>query len=236
MVLAEDPAAAVQGVLVQVAGGLYLAQGTQVGGQVIRGEQGAGVVLAQDPELAFEGVLVQVAGGPQLAQDAQVDAQVIHRGQGLGWSSPRTRRCGAGCPGPGHGRPAPGPVVQVIARLAEQGLGVVVAQDPAPAVQGVLVQVAGGLRLAEPVQVGGEVIGGGQGAGVVLAEDPAAAIQYVLIQVAGLGPAAHLLQRPAEVVSDRQRVLMIVAEPVTPLRAQVAVRAKTMRVSPRTSR
>src|SRR3974377_96648 len=63
VVLAQDPAAAVQGVLAQVAGGLQVAQRPQVGGQVFRGGQGVGVVLAQDPVAAVQGVLVQVAGG-----------------------------------------------------------------------------------------------------------------------------------------------------------------------------
>src|SRR5262245_30026547 len=38
-----------------------------------------------------------------------------------------------------------------------QGVGVVVAEDAAAPVQGVLVQVAGGLVVAERAQVGGEV-------------------------------------------------------------------------------
>lgn len=59
-VLAQDLAAAVQGVLDQVAGGLHLTQGMQVRGQVMRGEQGGGVVLAPDPALAVQGVLAQV--------------------------------------------------------------------------------------------------------------------------------------------------------------------------------
>jgi hypothetical protein len=57
-------------------------------------------------------------------------------------------------------------------------------------------------------------------------EDPAAAVQGVLFQVAGVGPAAHLLQCPAQVGSDRQRVLVIGAEPVTPVLAQVAGRPR----------
>ena len=67
VVLAQDSAAAVQGVLVQVAGGPYLAQGAQVGGQVLRGSQGVGVVLTQDPAAAVQDVLAQVERGLQLA-------------------------------------------------------------------------------------------------------------------------------------------------------------------------
>jgi hypothetical protein len=78
VVLAQDPAAAVQGVPIQVAGGTHLAQGAQVGGQVMRGGQGGGMVPAQDLAQAVQGVLVQVAGRPDLAQLAQVKGQVIH--------------------------------------------------------------------------------------------------------------------------------------------------------------
>jgi hypothetical protein len=67
VVLTQDPAAAVQGVPVQVAGSPHLAQLAQVGGQVAGGAQGVGVVLAEDPAAAVQGVLVQVAGGLRLA-------------------------------------------------------------------------------------------------------------------------------------------------------------------------
>ena len=98
----------------------------------------------------------------------------------------------------------------------------VLAQHPAAAVQGVLVQVAGGLHLPQLAQVDGEVIGGDQGVGVVLAQHPALAVQGVLVQVAGFGVAAHVPERPGKVVRDRQRVLVVVAEPVAPLLAQIA--------------
>ena len=47
----------------------------------------------------------------------------------------------------------------------------VVAEDPAAAGEGVLVEVAGLLVLAQRAQVGGEVVGRGEGVGVVVAED-----------------------------------------------------------------
>jgi hypothetical protein len=62
VVLAQDAAAAVEGVLVQVAGGLYLAQLAQVVSQDGGRTQSAAVVLAQDAAMAVKGVLVQVAG------------------------------------------------------------------------------------------------------------------------------------------------------------------------------
>jgi len=49
-----------------------LAQRAQVQGQVVRGDQGAGVVLAQHPAAAVQGVLVQVPGRLHLTQRAQV--------------------------------------------------------------------------------------------------------------------------------------------------------------------
>jgi hypothetical protein len=61
MVWAQDAAAAVEGVLVQVAGGLNLAQLAQVDGQVVGGVQGVGMVWAQDAAAAGQGVVVQVA-------------------------------------------------------------------------------------------------------------------------------------------------------------------------------
>ena len=75
MVFAQDAAAAVQGVLVQVAGCLYLTQRAQVEGQVSGGVQGVGVVLAQDPAAAVQRVLVQVAGCLYFTQLAQVVGQ-----------------------------------------------------------------------------------------------------------------------------------------------------------------
>src|SRR5262249_5328627 len=84
VVLAQDAAAAVEGVLVQVAGGLELAQRAQVGGQVAGGGQRVGVVLAQDAAAAVEGVVGQVAGGLEVAQRTQVMSQVGSGDQGIG--------------------------------------------------------------------------------------------------------------------------------------------------------
>src|SRR5215472_6810727 len=80
-----------------------------------------------------------------------------------------------------------------------QSLGVVVAQDVAAAVEGVLVQVAGGLQVPELEQVGGEVAGGGQSVGVVVAQDVAAAVEGVLVQVAGGPHISKLVQVGGEV-------------------------------------
>ena len=62
MVLAQDPAAAGEGVLAEGAGLLVVAQRGQVAGEVVGRGEGVGVVVAQDPPAAGEGVLVEGAG------------------------------------------------------------------------------------------------------------------------------------------------------------------------------
>ena len=84
---------------------------------------------------------------------------------------------GPGCPGPGRGPPGARPARAGRWRgcsARDQGVGVVLAQDPAASGQGVLVQVAGGLLLTQLLQVSGEVAGRDQGVGVVVAQDAAA--------------------------------------------------------------
>src|SRR2546421_69078 len=77
VVLAQDGAAAVEGVLIQVPGGLYSAEFAQVVSQDGGGGQSVAVVLAQDAAVTVEGVLVQVPGGLYVAQLAQADGQVV---------------------------------------------------------------------------------------------------------------------------------------------------------------
>ena len=207
VVLAEDPAAAGQGVLVQVAGGLHLPlpcrsparflaerkvsgwssprtrrrrsrvswsrsraactspSSRRSAARLAGGGQGVGVVLAQDPAAAVQGVLVQVTGGLDLAQLRRSTARLLAAPGCRGGPRPGPGACGPGCPGAGRGRPAPRPVAQVGGQVSGggQGVGVVLAQDPALAVQGVLVQVAGGLHFAQLAQVDGEEAGGGPG-------------------------------------------------------------------------
>ena len=103
VVLAQDPAAAVQGVLVQVAGGLHLAQRRAGRWPGYSRRPRCRVVLAQDPAAAVQGVLVQVAGGLRLAQLAQVDRRVGRRSGCLGGLRPGRGASGPGCPGPGRG-------------------------------------------------------------------------------------------------------------------------------------
>ena len=92
VVWAQDLAAAAEGVVVQIAGGLDLAQLAHVVGQGAGRGQGVGVVLAQDPAAAGEGVTVQVPGGCCLAQLAQLVGEVVGGVEGVGVVLARTRR------------------------------------------------------------------------------------------------------------------------------------------------
>ncbi len=95
-----------------------------------------------------------------------------------------------------------------------QGVGVVLAQHPAPAGQGVLVQRAGPHMLTQQVQVGGEVVGRAQGVGVVVAQHPAAAGQGVLIQFAGPLVLTQMTQVEGEIIGRKQGVRVLLAEHV----------------------
>jgi hypothetical protein len=64
VVLAQDAAAAGQGVFVQPLGRLVLAQLEQRGGEVAGGGQGVGVVLAEVAAAAGQGVFVELHLGP----------------------------------------------------------------------------------------------------------------------------------------------------------------------------
>ena len=77
VILAQDPAAAVQGVLVQIPRGPHLAQLAQVVGQDCGGAQRAVVVLAQDPPTADTGWPGSAgASAPSLATGTAVEAWV----------------------------------------------------------------------------------------------------------------------------------------------------------------
>jgi hypothetical protein len=62
VVLAQDPSAADEGVLVERAGLLVVAQRVQVAGEVVGRAEGLGVILAQDTAITGQGVLVEGAG------------------------------------------------------------------------------------------------------------------------------------------------------------------------------
>ena len=69
MVLAQDAAAAGQGVFVQLPGRLVLVQLGQLADEDEGGGQGVGVVLAQDAAAAGQGVFAQLPGRLALPED-----------------------------------------------------------------------------------------------------------------------------------------------------------------------
>jgi hypothetical protein len=77
VVLTQDPAAPGKSVLVEVLGGLYLAQAAQVEDETMGGDQRVRVVLALNAATTGKSVFVPVAGGVRLAQFAQVVAKVF---------------------------------------------------------------------------------------------------------------------------------------------------------------
>ena len=120
MVLAQDAAAAGQGVFAQLPGRLVLADRTQADGQAVSGGQGVGVVLAQHAAAAGQGVFAQLPGRLMLAAVTNAGGQVAGGDQGAGVPADRTQADGQAIGG-------------------GQGVGVVLAQDAAAAGQGVFV-------------------------------------------------------------------------------------------------
>jgi hypothetical protein len=82
VVVAEHPASAGQGVLVELAGILMLAQRAQAGGEIVGQVQSGGVVIAHHPAVAAQGVLVEFVGLLMLAQRAQAGGEVVGQAQG----------------------------------------------------------------------------------------------------------------------------------------------------------
>jgi hypothetical protein len=81
VVVAEDAASASEGVLVELAGLLDLAQLAEIGGQVVRGGERVRVVGTEDAAAALEGVLVEFASLLVLAPRAQFDGAVVRLGE-----------------------------------------------------------------------------------------------------------------------------------------------------------
>ena len=75
MVVTQHPAAPGQGVLVECAGLLILAQRAQIGGEPAGRGEGVGVVVAQHAAEAGEGVVLELAGLLVLAQRSQGEAE-----------------------------------------------------------------------------------------------------------------------------------------------------------------
>jgi hypothetical protein len=99
VVVAEDAAAALECLLVELAGPLVLAQLAEIGGEVVRGGEGVRVVGTEDPAAALEGVLVELAGLLVLATGAQFDRAVVSVGEGVGMV---VAEGGVAVEGPGH--------------------------------------------------------------------------------------------------------------------------------------
>ena len=157
VVRTQDATAAGEGVLVEGAGLLVLTQRGQPDGEVVGRGEGVGVVLAQDPAAAGEGVLVERRGPAACSPSrARPTARLLAEARVSGWSSPRTRRRRV--------RVSSSSVagLLVLAQRAQvdgevvgrgEGVGVVVAQDPAAAGEGVLVRGRGPAR-ARPARPG----------------------------------------------------------------------------------
>ena len=75
VVVTQDPAAASEGVLAELACLLVLPQLPQREREAVGREQGMGVVVAQDPAAAGEGVLAELAGLLILPQLPQGDGE-----------------------------------------------------------------------------------------------------------------------------------------------------------------
>lgn len=85
-----------------------------------------------------------------------------------------------------------------------EGVGVIVAEDAAAALQGVLVQVAGGPRLAKSAQVVGQVVGAAQSATSMGGSDLVPATLAGRDQHVPAVPGSH----GATSVPDQQRVII----------------------------
>ena len=92
VVLAQDAAAAGQGIFGQLPGRLLLADPAQAHDEVVGGGQGVGVVLAQDAAAAGQGVFAQLPGRLVLLTARRLMARPWAEARVSGWSSPRTRR------------------------------------------------------------------------------------------------------------------------------------------------
>jgi hypothetical protein len=123
---------------------LVLAQGAQVGCQVVGLDQGVGMVVTQHATTPGEGVLLEGAGPLVLAQNAQIGREPARRGEGLGMVvAPHAAEAGEGV-----GLELAGRLVLVQGSKGQpeetgcaQCLGVVFTEDPAAA-RGVVDQSA----------------------------------------------------------------------------------------------
>ena len=173
MVLAEDSAAAGEGVVQELPGLLIVTQRPQDQAEEAGRGEGVGVVLAQDSAAAGEGVVLELPGLLIVTQRPQDQAELAGRGEGVGVvvaedSAPPAQRLFLQFPG----LPVVTQPEQVVGELAGggEGVGVVLAEDSAAPGQGVFVERAGPLVLTQPPQVQRQVAGRGEGVGVIVTE------------------------------------------------------------------
>jgi hypothetical protein len=103
---------------------------------------------------------------------------------------------------------------------------VVVAEDPAPPLQHVVLEAQGLRVLAEVEQVAGELAGGGEGVRMLLAEHPAAPDQRGFVECAGPPVPAEVPQVQREVAGREDGVGVIVAQLVAPDEVGALVRCQ----------
>jgi len=103
---------------------------------------------------------------------------------------------------------------EVVAR--EQGLGVILAQDPHAAGEGLLEQGDGPAQVSRRLVSAGEVVAGGQGVWVVLAQKPHAVGEGLLQQGNGPTRVPRLPIGVGEVVAGEQGVGVVLAQDPLP--------------------
>jgi hypothetical protein len=182
MVRAEHSAAPLQGVLAQGVGRLRLAhlgQGDREGGRRIQGKD---VVRAEYPVAAFQGVLAPVRAASTSPSWSRAEVRAAAANRVIAWSGPNTRlpRSRVSSPRARAGSSSPTwTSATVRAPAAIRVVGWSGPQHPAAALQGVLAQGTGRLRLAHRDQRNSETAGGGQGMGMVGAEDLTPAVEQL---------------------------------------------------------
>jgi len=94
LVLAQDSAAAGQGIFGQLPARLALADHTQADGQSAGRGQGVGVILAQHAAAAGQGVFGQFPGRLVLVAPGHAEGEVVGGGHGAGVPADRTQADG----------------------------------------------------------------------------------------------------------------------------------------------
>src|SRR5436305_9192854 len=99
---------------------------------------------------------------------------------------------------------------QAVARA--QSVGMLVAQDPTHAVEGVLAELAGLLMLTQLPQGDSEGVGRAESVGMLVAQDPTHAVEGVLAELASLPMLTQLTQGDSKGSGRNQGMGMVVAQ------------------------